>query len=331
MHFLIIGVGSIGERHLRNLLRIDGVSCSIAEINATMREKIASEYSVQQTYADYRDADLSTFDGVVICVPANLHIPIAIDVVKAGTHVLTEKPLAMSFNGIDELKRLRDKKGVVVSVAFTLRSDPLMGELKQLIDTSPLGKIRLVNFYAGHHWPTGRKDFPPAYAQNRNTGGGAIPDHLVHVINFMEWSFGSLDQVSARHWRLGLEDVATEDTAFVTMQFASGVIVQLGLCVFQLDNYQRLHVIADGGTCQLRGDCDTLEIFDGDQGNWRSGEAQRIDRDDVFVLQAKHFIECINGSATPRCTVEQGEQTLRTVLAAIESGDGNGQFIKVSE
>ena len=81
MHFLIIGVGSIGERHLRNLLRIDGVSCSIAEINATMREKTTREYTVQQIYADYRDADLSTFDAVVICVPAHLHIPIALDVV----------------------------------------------------------------------------------------------------------------------------------------------------------------------------------------------------------------------------------------------------------
>ena len=328
MHFLIVGVGSIGERHLRNLLRIDGIACSIAEINAGMREKIAAEYTVQQAYTDYRDADLSAFDAVVICVPANLHIPIATDVVAAGTHVLTEKPLAMSFDGVDELKRLRDEKGVVVSVAFTLRSDPLMRELKELIDTTSLGKVRLVNYYAGQYWPMGRKDFPPVYAQDRTTGGGAIPDHLVHMINFMEWSFGPVDKVAAKHWRLSLTEVATEDTAFVTMQFTNSVIVQLGLCVFQHGNYQRLHLAAEKGTCQLRDECDTLEFLDAEHCKWRPGEAQRIDRDDVFVLQAKHFMECIKGNATPRCTVEQGEQTLRTVSAAIESADGDGQFVK---
>ena len=77
MHFLIIGVGSIGERHLRNLLRIEGVGCSIAETNPVTREKVASEYQVKAAYSDYRDADLAAFDGAVICVPANLHVPIA--------------------------------------------------------------------------------------------------------------------------------------------------------------------------------------------------------------------------------------------------------------
>ena len=121
MHFLIVGVGSIGERHLRNFLRIDGVRCSIAEVNATTREKMAAQYRVEASYPDYREADLRSFDGVVICVPANVHVPIATNVVEAGVHVLTEKPLAMSLEGVDRLKRLRDEKGVVVSVAFTSR------------------------------------------------------------------------------------------------------------------------------------------------------------------------------------------------------------------
>ena len=131
MHFLIIGVGSIGERHLRNFLRIEGVRCSIAEINAELRKKIASEYEVQASYADYLDADLSSFDGVVICTPANTHIPMATDIVAAGTHVLTEKPLAMSLEGVDELIKLRDKKSVVVSVAFILRCDPVIAETRE--------------------------------------------------------------------------------------------------------------------------------------------------------------------------------------------------------
>jgi len=329
MHFLVIGVGSIGERHLRNLLRIDGVRCSFAEVNPAMRERVAAEYEVVASYADYREADLSGFDGAVICTPTNLHVPIATDVVSAGTHVLVEKPLAMSLDGIGALKRLGDEKNVVISVAFTLRSDPLFREVKQLVDSAELGDARMVNFYTGQYWPRMRKDFPPPYAQKRETGGGAIPDHLVHLLNYVEWLFGPADKVSAKQWHLRLDEIATEDTAFVTMTFPRGRVAQFGLCLFQRDTNMRLQVIADAGTIQMSGGADALEIFTDRTGERTSGRARAKERDDVFLDQARHFIACIQGEAKPRCTVEEAEQTLRTVLAALESSDGDGRFVEI--
>ena len=329
MHFLIIGVGSIGERHLRNFLRIDGVKCSIAEPNAGMREKAVAQYKVEQAYADYRKADLRSFDGAVICVPANWHIPIATDVVTAGIHVLLEKPLAMMLDGVAELKRRRDEKGVVVSVAYTLRSDPLFREIAELGRSGELGTVRVVNSYAGQYWPRMRKDYPPAYAQKRETGGGAIPDHLIHYMNFLEWMFGPPLDVAARQFKLGLPDVATEDTAFVTLRFGGGQIAQLGLCLFQRDTNSRMQMIADAGTVQLTHESPALSIFMDQAGQWTQGRARQAQRDDVFRDQALHFIECIRGKATPRCTVEQAEQTLLTMLAALRSSDTDGGFVKV--
>lgn len=329
MHFLIVGVGSIGERHLRNFLRIEGVRCSIAETNPATRSKMASEYPVEASYADYREADLAAFDGVVVCVPANLHVAIGRDVVSAGTHLLTEKPLAMSLEGVEDLKRLRDEKGVVASVAFTYRSDPLIAEARRIARSGELGAMRLVNGYNGQYWPRMRKDYPPQYAQRRETGGGVIPDCLVHAINYLEWIFGPAAEVAAKHWRLTLEDVATEDTGFVTLRFAGGEIAQIGTCLCQRDTNSRMQFVADRGTVQMRGGVDALEIFDDATGAWASGQARRGDRDDVFRDQAAHFIECIRGQAQPRCTLEEGEQTLRTVLAALDSADGDGRTVAI--
>ena len=330
MHFLIIGVGSIGERHLRNSLRLNDVRCSIAEINPSARQKIASAYRVEAAYADYHDADLASFDGVVICVPADLHVPIATEVVKAGTHVLTEKPLAMSLEGVDELKRLRDEQGVVVSVAFTYRTDPLIQEIKSYVESSELGTVRVANFYTGQYWPRLRKDYPPRYAQKRETGGGAIPDHLVHTINWLEWVFGPPEEISAKQWRLALDDLATEDTGFVTMRFSGGQVAQLGICLFQRDTNQRLQMIADGGTLQLLAGSEALEIYVDRTGQWTQGRARGADRDDLFRDQAQHFVDCIQGKAQPRCSIEEAEQTLRTMLAAFESSDGDGRFVRVA-
>ena len=75
MHFLIIGGGSIGEPPLRNFLRIDGIACSIAEIQDDLRNRIASSYCIQQAFRDYRYADLPAYNAIVICVPTNLSCP----------------------------------------------------------------------------------------------------------------------------------------------------------------------------------------------------------------------------------------------------------------
>ena len=331
MHFLIVGVGSIGERHLRNFLRIDGVHCSIAEINAELREKIAGEYAVEASYGDYREADLAVFDGVVICVPVNLHVPMATEIVKAGKHVLTEKPLAMLRDGIDELKRLRDEKGVVVSVAFTYRCHPLILEMRERVNAGELGNVQAIFLHAGQYWPRMRKDYPPVYAQKRETGGGVIPDHMIHQVNAFEWMFGPTVEVSAHHWSLALKDIATEDMGVVTQRFENGAIANIEACLFQRDTIMFMQIVGDRGTIRMRGDCDTLEVFSDETGEWSSGHATAPDRDDMFRDQAIRFIDCIQGRDTPRCTIEEGEQTMRTIAAALKSADGDGRCVSVQD
>lgn len=330
MHFLVIGVGSIGERHLRNFLRVPDVRCSIAEVDTATRERVAGDHAVEAAYPDYRAADLARFDGVVICVPANLHVPMALDVVSAGTHVLTEKPLAMSLEGVDLLKQRRDERGVVVSVAFPLRSSPVYRELRDRVAAGDLGAVRLVHYYTGQYWPDMRQAYPPAYAQSRDTGGGAIPDHLVHLINHFEWMLGPVEAVSAHHWRLGLHDIATEDSAQVTLRFAGGAVAVLGTCLCQRDTITQLQVVAERGTMRIRDGADAVEIFQDDADRWRPGSTAALERDGIFLEQARHFIDCIAGRATPRCTVEEAEQTLRTVLAALASADGDGRLVAVA-
>lgn len=330
-HFLIIGVGSIGERHLRNFLRVDSVRCSIAETNADTRRKIAGDYPVEADYADYRDADLASFDGVVICIPAHVHVPVATDIVRAGTHVLTEKPLSTTLEGIDELKRLRDEKGVVVSVAFPQRSNETLRELKRYVDAGNLGRVRLVNWFSGQYWPDKRKDYPPQYAQSRFTGGGVIQDHMVHFVNVVEWLFGPTDAVCAAQWNLGLDDIETEDTGFLTMRMAGGQFAHLGTCLCQADDEYRFKVVAEHGVVQMISLVEPMEIHDVRTGATTRGDAPTTDRDDIFVEQAKHFIRCIEGRDQPRCTVEEAEQTLRTILAAHRSSDEQGQFVEIGQ
>ena len=156
-------------------------------------------------------------------------------------------------------------------------------------------------------------------------------DHLVHVINYLEWFFGPPAEVAAKQWKLALPDIRTEDTAHVVLRFSHGVIATLSICLFQQDAHLSLQIVADKGTLRLGLGSDALELYDSAQGEWRRGRKKSLDRDDVFLRQAQHFIDCIRGEAAPRCTLEQAEQTLRTVLAALESSDGDGRFVRVQQ
>lgn len=327
MHILIIGTGSIGERHLRNFLRIQGVTCSIAEPNSAMREKISSDYSVRQAFESWEQADLRALDGVVICTPTDTHVPIMTALAEQGVNVLCEKPLATSLDGVPELRARIEAGSAVGAVAFCYRHDPVIADMRRIVQDRELGGILAADYYSGQYWPEMRKGWPPAYAQKRETGGGAVPDHLVHTINFLEWFFGPVQAVSAFQRNMALTDIGTEDYGSVMLRFAGGQIAQLSVCLFQRDYVARLQLVGEQGTVRMDAGDETYSVFRTDTRAWLPGAVRAVDRDEVFRLQAQHFIDCIRGKAEPRCTVAQAEQTLRVVLAAMESSDTDGRFV----
>jgi len=323
-HILIVGVGSIGQRHVENFLKVDDVRCSIAEMDETIRQRVADQFPIEQTYGDFREADLPAFDGVAICTPTNTHIRFATEVASAGTHVLCEKPLDTSLDGVDELKRARDANGVSVGIAFVMRCDPIFGEMKAQLDDGAVGTVYKAHSSATQYWPRARKGFPPQYAMSRATGGGAIQDHLVHHINLFEWFFGQPVSVAARHWQLGL-GLPTEDTAAVIIEFPNNVVAQLDIFLCQQNPAWSVHVAGESSTLRAGGNSDHVDRYDPDTDSWRPGKIKAVGRDSWFHNQAQRFIDMINGEAEPHCTIEEAEQTMHTIMAAHESADGDGR------
>ena len=94
---LVVGAGSIGERHLRCFGQTDRVELSLCEINDPLRTRIADRYNVKTTFADFNEAVTSRPDVAVICTPAHLHIPMATTMANEGIHILCEKPLVSAL------------------------------------------------------------------------------------------------------------------------------------------------------------------------------------------------------------------------------------------
>lgn len=327
-HILIIGGGSIGERHLRNFLRHEGVRCSLAEPDAARRDLLQGEYTLHAIHADWEGVDLADIDGVVICTPTDMHVPMLSKLAGSGTHILCEKPLAMSLDGLDELSSELADQDKQVGVAFCWRHDPIMEELRQRIQTGDLGRVSHATGLLTQFWPEMRSPWPPQYAMRRETGGGVIQDHMVHWINLLEWFFGRTTTVASFQRHLSLEDVPTEDFGTATLRFGDERLAVLTTCMFQRNAQTRMEVVGSEATARFDINKERLQVFRRSTRDWESGKVAGIDRDDLFFLQAGHFLKCLRGEAEPRCTIGEATQTLKTVLAAVQSSDTTGGFIE---
>src|ERR1043166_7255443 len=138
---LVVGCGSIGERHLRCFLQTGRATLTGCDTNTDLLQAIATKYSVL-VQPDWQSA-LATrsFDTVVICTPAPFHIPIACRALELGIHVLIEKPLSHSLEGVDELLRARDRSRCQAAVAYVLHQYPFLAEARAFLAKGQLGPV----------------------------------------------------------------------------------------------------------------------------------------------------------------------------------------------
>src|SRR5687767_13963886 len=129
---LVVGVGSIGERHLRCFAATGRARVSFCEVNADLRRTVAERYAVSDAFPDLDAALASRPEVVVVCTPAHLHVAMATAAVRAGAHVLIEKPLSTTFDGLDELHDAVRSHGRVAGVAYVYRAHPAIAAMRTM-------------------------------------------------------------------------------------------------------------------------------------------------------------------------------------------------------
>lgn len=319
---LVIGVGSIGERHLRCFQNTGRATMSICEVNADLRLRIADQYRVRQAYPDLDAALADRHDAAVICTPANWHISMATRLAEAGVDLLIEKPLSTSLEGIDQLRETIQKRGVKTAVAYVQRAQPTLEAMKQAIDSGRFGTPVELVVACGQHFPTYRPAYRQIYYRDRATGGGAIQDAMTHMVNAAEWLVGPVKKVAADAAHQVLEGVDVEDTVHVLARHGR-VLASYSLNQHQAPNELTLTVIGDRGACrwELHQNRWRWMLKAGD--SWQDEEFGPAERDTVFVRQANAFLDMLDGKRPPLCSLDEAIQTLRVnlaILAAVQEG-----------
>ena len=224
--------------------------------------------------------------------------------------------------GVDELRARVQERGVVAAVAYVYRLHPALAAIKAALATGRFGRPVQLVAVCGQHFPTFRPAYRSIYYTDRAQGGGAIQDALTHLINAGEWLVGPVQRVVTDAAHQILEGVEVEDTVHLLARHGS-VLGCYSLNQHQAPNEMTLTVVCERGTVCCEFHHQRWRWMEKPGDDWHDVPIGPLERDTMFTMQANRFLDAVEGKGPVPCTLEEGVQTLRVNLAALESVKAN--------
>jgi len=320
MKFLIIGCGSIGTRHLKNLKSIfNGEIIAYRTRNKKVR-KLENEYHIK-TYSNLTEALDQNPDAVLVTNPTSLHIQSALAAAKHGSNLFIEKPMSDTLDGIDELIDIVRKKKLVVLIGCNLRFHPCLQFIKKLLDEKHIGKVVSARVQMGQYLPDWHpwEDYRTTYSAHQSLGGGIILD-AIHELDYISWLLGDVTQVFSFSDKLSDLDIDTEDVAEILLWFKSGAIGEVHLDYIQRYPSRSCEIIGDEGSIILDINKGTVKVYTTEKKEWEVFEQPKgYDMNQSYIDELSHFTSCIDGKKEPLISITDGLNVLKIALAAKES------------
>jgi UDP-N-acetyl-2-amino-2-deoxyglucuronate dehydrogenase len=226
----IIGTGGISDSHIQAYLQFPE-QCQIValvDINPEMAAQTAKKYDLNAgLYRDYQGLlNDGTFDLASICTPPYVHAEITMNVLRAGKHVLVEKPMATSLKECDQMLEAAQASGKLLSVVAQNRFRPSMWKLKKIVERDVIGKI--VHAQVDSLWWRGRNYYDLWWRGTwEKEGGGCTLNHAVHQVDLFQWIIGPPVELQAVLANVAHDNSEVEDFSTAVLRYANGSIGQI--------------------------------------------------------------------------------------------------------
>ena len=323
LKILIAGFGSVGRRHMRNLIALG--QKDIVLYRSGRSTLPLDELAGLTVEMDLTKALAHRPDAVIIANPSAYHLDVAIPAAQSGCHLFLEKPISHNLEHLDELKAALQQGGGKVLVGFQFRFHPCFVKTAGLIAEGAIGRPLSARAHYGDYLPGWHpwEDYRTSYSVRPEMGGGAVLT-LCHPIDYLRWLLGEVESVWAFTGKLSDMDITVEDSAEIGLRFASGVLGSAHLDYFQRPPSYRFEIIGSEGTLSWDAADNTVRLHRASAGAWETFPAPAsFERNDMFLDEMRHFLDVVQGKAQPSCTLADGERVLRLALAALESSHTN--------
>jgi len=254
MNYAIIGCGLIGKKRLAGLPA--GSRLAIAcDTNLARAEELVKLAGTGRALADFRQAVADPqVDAVVVATINAALAEVSAAAIRAGKHVIVEKPAGISVKQIDELIALAQKPGVCVRIGFNHRYHPAFLKAREIFESGVMGELMFIRARYGHG---GRIGYDKEWRANpKLSGGGELIDQGIHLIDLAGWFLGGFKKVNG-HAATYFWKMPVDDNAFLDLQTATGQTAWLHVSctewknLFSFEIYGRntkLHIEGLGGS-----------------------------------------------------------------------------------
>jgi len=247
MKFLVIGCGSIGERHFKNLISLkqEVIACDVEEV---IRRKIEEKYGVK-SYSDYKEAFLKeNIKAVLICTPTATHLPLAKYAAERSCHLFIEKPICYELTGLDSLLEMVREKNLILLGACNMRFHKPLRIIKECIDRGELGRILSLRAYFGHYLPNWRplKDYRKSYSAKHEEGGILLD--CIHEVDYLTWLGGEVKRLFCFRKKVSDLEVEAEDIAEIILEFENRAVGQIHMDYLRHNKLRLVEVVGAKGT-----------------------------------------------------------------------------------
>lgn len=312
--FVVIGAGSIGERHIRNLLSLGYTNIHVFRQRNLPLRTIESQYI--RIFQDFEAIDTIQPVAAFVTSPTSLHLEQTIAYVEKGIHTLVEKPLSHTTQDLEKLKKLVSEKNIYVHVGYMMRFHPLMQRLKQVIQDQLYGRLLSFTTHWGEYLPDWHpwEDYRTSYAARRELGGGAALT-LSHDLDLVNWLSGTgiKNYLSLKNYASSLE-VNTEAGADFLIEYQNGVTGHVHLNYFEQPAQRYFKFIFENGSADF--DYYANKLTFRTKENTVIETAENFDRNQLFIDQTQFFLAKL-GSFTRKdslAQIEESEQIIRMCL-----------------
>ena len=224
LRFGLVGCGVIGPVHAEALASLpDALLVAAADLDIERAQKLTATYG-GTPYSDLQSMlQRERLDVVIICTPSGLHGEHACQVMRAGRHVIVEKPMEIRREALDEMLRVQQETGVKLAVISQHRFDPASQQVRQLVDDNAFGRLVLGNALIPWWRSQAYYDSGAWRGTWKLDGGGVLMNQSIHSIDLLQWLMGPVKSVVAYTDTLA-HRMETEDVAVAALRFASGAL-----------------------------------------------------------------------------------------------------------
>jgi len=335
MKFLIIGLGSMGKRRIRNLQHLKAGEIIAFELKEDRRKEVEKEYGIK-TVASFEEGMAENPDALIISTPPKFHMQYVLKSLEAGKPCFVEASVLIE-DGFDDAIRISKDKNILVAPSCTLRFHPLVKKIKEVVDSGQIGKIAAVRYHMGQWLPDWHpwEDISKFYVGKKETG--ACREMVPFELEWMQWIFGPVEKVSCMKGKQSSLKADIDDVYQILTKFKSGPLGSILIDVVSRNALRFFVVVGDEGTIEWDWNKEEVRLFTASDKKWKTFKEEPgirvgdyIAKENMYIDEMEHFIKAVKGEEEYMYSLGEDKRNLELLLAAEKSSD-EGKQVDLNE